>query len=83
MGVFLGFILGIPFGLIALLGSNSKAGGAFAGFGIFSIIILPILYGVFFFIGGIIGTFLFNLAAKIAGGITIDAVQVQQAVKTQ
>jgi hypothetical protein len=37
-----------------------------------ALIIMPIFYGVIGFIGGIIGSLLYNLAAGVIGGIRMD-----------
>ncbi|HTI37953.1 MAG TPA: hypothetical protein VL484_10360 [Vicinamibacterales bacterium] len=76
----LGFIGGLIFACISLLGVGVTAAqhdGQLAAFfsllfGVGAIIALPILYGVFGFIGAAITTWLFNVAAGIAGGIRIQ-----------
>jgi len=34
---------------------------------------MPIFYGILGFIGALISAFLYNIAAKFAGGIEVDA----------
>jgi hypothetical protein len=57
--------------------SHSSYGSSFDIIGIVTglgaVICLPILYGVFGFIGGIISAFFINLALKIAGGLEMEA----------
>jgi hypothetical protein len=57
--------------------SHSSYSGSFDVFGIVTglgaVICLPILYGIFGFIGGIISAFFINLALKFAGGLEMEA----------
>ena len=71
-------IFGLVFGLIitgialAVPASANVPSGFLAGvFGIGSVIVLPLLYGVLGFIGGIIFAAVYNLAAKWTGGMEI------------
>jgi len=77
----LGLLIGGFFSLFAILGLGAAAltndqggGGAFLGliFGIGSIVLFPLFYGVIGFLGGIVGAFLYNLAAGVVGGIELD-----------
>jgi hypothetical protein len=79
----LGLILGAIFALLAVFGaavgqamSNSAGAGGNslvgAMFGLGSVIILPIFYGLFGFVGGALSGALYNLAARFAGGIEIE-----------
>ena len=75
----IGLIIGGLFSLFGLVGfagglASDSSAGAFGSalFGIGAIIILPIVYGAFGFIGSLIGAFLFNLAAGITGGVEIE-----------
>jgi len=54
---------------------GSSGPGAMVGmlFGAGAIIIMPIFYGILGFIGALISAFLYNIAAKFAGGIEVDA----------
>jgi hypothetical protein len=77
-----GVIVGVFVSLAAMAGSfaalNQSAGSnAFGGmfsaiFGVGAIIILPICYAVFGFIGGLIGGAIYNIAAGMMGGIEIE-----------
>lgn len=74
----LGLLFGAMFSLIGMAGvGNLFAGNEGAGFfgmlfGVGAIIILPICYGIFGFIGSFIMASLFNLAAGMTGGIEIE-----------
>jgi hypothetical protein len=72
-------LLIMPFFLLfgAIAGVAAKAGGGQAfpaafGLGAIFIVLLPILYGVMGFIGGIIAALIYNLVAKWIGGIEVD-----------
>ena len=77
--VVIGLIAGGLFSLVAMAGgfaaaARSDDAGVFAAlFGVGAIIILPICYGVFGFIGTLIMAGLFNVAAGMVGGIEVDA----------
>ena len=77
-----GLLIGACFSLFALaLGglaataSDDPIGGGLIStmLGAGAIIVLPILYGIFGFIGGLIYAFIFNVAAKFTGGLVVDA----------
>ncbi|MGQ0703883.1 MAG: hypothetical protein ACT4PM_12190 [Gemmatimonadales bacterium] len=80
--VSVGKVMGVCYLLIGLLAGlliaamGSMVGGAtglpFAGTGIAAIIIVPIVYGIIGFIGGIIGAFIYNLVAGWVGGVVMD-----------
>ena len=77
----IGLIVGAFISLFALVGaaflsSNSgMGGGASVLFGVGAIILLPILYGILGFVGGVITAALYNLLAGMIGGIEIEGVQ--------
>jgi hypothetical protein len=71
----LGLIAGGILSLFSLVGAS--IGGSDQGmlavlFGVGSIIILPLFYGVLGFIGGVISAALYNLVAGMFGGIEIE-----------
>lgn len=79
----IGLLFGVLYALFALVGGGAMmamgggeegalGGGMMMGMGLAAVIVLPILYGVFGFIGGIISAFFFNLAAKYAGGLELE-----------
>lgn len=51
--------------------SQSGSNNFLSSFGIASIVVFPILYGLMGFVCGIIGAVIYNLAAKFVGGIKI------------
>lgn len=84
-----GKMLGLLYGVIGLIGGGiitlfSFFGSAFSNdggsssiiFGIGAIILLPLVYGGLGFIGGLISGWIYNLVARIAGGIQIELVDV-------
>ena len=82
LGAAIGLLIGACFSLMALAfgGLASRASDENFGAGMFgmllgagAIIVLPVLYGIFGFIGGLIWAFLYNLAAKFTGGLEVDA----------
>ena len=75
MGVLLGGIFALVSTLGLALGQGSSSGalawlGAF--FGVGSIILFPIIYGIMGFIGGLITAVLYNLLAGFVGGIEME-----------
>jgi hypothetical protein len=75
-GILFGLIIGIIFALISFLipstsGTTGVSSPAASIFGIGSIIILPLFYGFFGFIGGIITAFISNFVLKITGGLKV------------
>ena len=76
----LGLLVGAIFSLIAIVGaalgaaaSNGSGGAAFGViFGIGAVVLLPIFYGGMGFVSGIIMASLYNLVAKVAGGLEVE-----------
>jgi hypothetical protein len=78
----LGLLVGLGLAVFSLVGGALLANqqGANAGLpaaftGIAAVIVLPILYGLAGFIGGIITAALFNFGARLTGGLEIETVQ--------
>jgi hypothetical protein len=74
----MGLIIGAVITLISLFAAvafskyqSAGLGGLF--FGIGSVIILPIFYGVTGCIGGVITAFIYNLVASWVGGVEVEA----------
>lgn len=74
LGVLVGLIIGGLFSLLSLAGAaaGGREGAASMLFGVGAIVIVPIFYGVFAFIAGIIGGALYNLVASTIGGIELE-----------
>lgn len=69
-------LLYVPFGLILMFGGfaskNSDSMGVGIGAGLGIMLFAPIIYGILGFIGGIIGAFIYNVAAKFTGGLRLE-----------
>ena len=81
-GVVLGLIIGAFASLIGMVAGglasaapDAPDGGAFIGmlFGAGAIVILPIFYGIFMFVAGLIQAAIYNLVAKWVGGLEVEA----------
>ncbi len=75
----LGLFVGLLFALLALVGSSASATDAFGAlpflgaiFGVGAIAIVPLLYGVIGFLGGLIGAAIYNRLAGLLGGIEVE-----------
>ena len=78
----MGLIFGCLFALFSLVGGGAMmasgeagaAGGSalMAGLGVFAVVVFPIMYGALGFIAGLITGWLFNLAARFAGGLQLE-----------
>ena len=65
----------VPFALIIALAGSVAGGqnGLFAGIsGVVLAIFLPLLYGAFGFVGGLIAALLYNLVARWVGGVEVE-----------
>jgi hypothetical protein len=77
-GIVFGVIYGllglifVPFFLLAALLGSKTGAPAFAIFGVGFAILLPVLYAVAGFIGGIICAALYDLVAKWTGGLEFE-----------
>lgn len=70
-GLFFGLIFFLFSSLFGAILGNHGGGSAMFG-GIAGIFLLPILYGIFGFIGGLIQAFVYNLASGFVGGVRIE-----------
>jgi hypothetical protein len=75
----LGLLIGAVVTLVALVGSGLAAAGEKSPiplfglfFGVGAIVLLPILYGFFGFVGGLVWSGLYNLAARWTGGVVLE-----------
>ena len=72
-----GLIAGVIFflfgAMFSAMPSTQRGGmvlGKFSGF--MGIIFLPIMYGIFGFLGGLVQAWVYNIAAGFVGGVRID-----------
>ena len=82
MAIF-GLILGAIFTIISLMVSSAANVEGLGGYGVASIIILPIFYGVIGFVSGALGAWIYNVAAKTIGGVQIELAEVAEPVKKE
>lgn len=71
----LGLIVGGFVSLFSLAGvaaGGQNAAGASLFFGAAAIVLLPVMYGVMGFVGGIVMAALYNFVASLAGGIELE-----------
>ena len=71
----LGLILGVICSLIAVSGvhfASHRHMPIASRFGIFAVILCPILYGIFGAVAAAIGSAIYNLAAGWVGGVEVD-----------
>jgi hypothetical protein len=76
----------VPFVLIALVVAPSipnaqhQAVALSVGMGVFMVVLLPIVYGVMGFLFGLLAAVIYNLVAKMTGGVEITTVEVPSMV---
>ena len=74
----IGLIIGAIVAVASMLGASlappeaGSSGVVSMIFGVGAIIFLPIIYGIFGFIGGLIVPSIYNLLAGIVGGVEVD-----------
>ncbi|MGD8376439.1 MAG: hypothetical protein PVF68_09885 [Acidobacteriota bacterium] len=75
----IGLLVGMFFSLFALVGGFAGAlqgepGGAILSFvfGVGAVFLLPIVYGIMGFLGGVITAVIYNLAAGAVGGLEVE-----------
>jgi len=71
----IGLVVGLFFSMIAVLGmavggADAVLGGLITGLS--AVVILPLAYGIMGFLGGVLGAFLYNVVASMAGGIELE-----------
>ena len=77
MYAIIGLIFGVLIAAVSMIGGGMLGGdggmmGMIGGFGLLSIVVLPLLYAIVGFIAGLIGGFLYNVTARLSGGIEMD-----------
>ena len=70
----MGFLMGLfmAAGMSAASSIPGASSAMFVGFGVASIIIMPIVFGIMGFIGGVICAFIYNIIAGKVGGIVVN-----------
>jgi len=71
-GIVFGLVYGIMVGLVFTAIGVSMDRGGMTAFGIASVIIFPIIFGIMSFIMGAIMAFLYNFFASRIGGIQVE-----------
>lgn len=64
-------LIAMPFLLIAALFSRSGGPGAVIGV-LVLILLMPVMYGVFGFIAGVLSAVIYNLVVKLTGGLIFE-----------
>ena len=72
LGLFFGGLLSLFSVMGAAIGGGDSGGIVAMLFGVGAVIILPIVYGCIGFVGGLIAAPLYNLVAKIMGGLEVE-----------
>ena len=76
----LGLVIGLMISFVTLIigsvsnfnGTSGLGMGLLTGFGLLSIIILPILYAAFGFVTGALSALLYNFVARFTGGFEVE-----------
>ena len=71
-GIVIGFIYGLVFGVLFTAAGWGYHRPGIAMFGIASVIVFPIIFGIMAFICGAIMAFLYNFFASKIGGISVE-----------
>ena len=79
----IGLLIGVLYALFAVVGGgamlamgegDSAMGGAMMmGIGLAAVIFMPVFYGILGFLIGLLTALFFNVAAKYAGGLEVEA----------
>lgn len=73
IGGLFGLIIGLVAGvLITVVGFTGTISPSIVNLGAVLIVVLPIVYGVFYFIGGAICALIYNIIAKKIGGLKVS-----------
>ena len=72
LGLFIGGIVSLFAAMGGAMGKDAAGGLGAMIFGVGAVIVLPIVYGCLGFVGGLITSVLYNLVAKVVGGIEIE-----------
>lgn len=66
------FLMSLTMIGVAQQGNGANPVAAVMGMGVGAIIFLPIIYGIFGFIGGVIYAFIYNILAGMTGGLQME-----------
>ena len=76
LGLIFGFFVSAAalFGVALGAGASDEPGMAVFGllFGVGAIVVLPIVYGLLGFVSALVGAALYNLVARVTGGIELE-----------
>jgi hypothetical protein len=76
IGLIVGLFVSIAalFGVALASGAEGEPGAAFIGllFGVGAIVVLPIVYGLLGFVSALVGAALYNLVARVTGGVELE-----------
>jgi hypothetical protein len=70
-GLFVGGMVGLVTAFSALFGTGEDVAVAL-GMAIGMLLMAPLMYGIFGFLGGVLGAFVYNLVAGMTGGIELE-----------
>jgi hypothetical protein len=72
--VLLGLIVGVPILYFMSASAKTQPGipGLGSSVGLWTIVLIPVIYGIFGFISGLLLAALYNLVAGLTGGIAIE-----------
>ena len=71
-GLLAGLFMLVLFGVSSVFGNNGPNAANQIGAGLGMAVMLPIMYGVFGFIGGVLNAFVYNIVAGVTGGIDME-----------
>jgi hypothetical protein len=79
----IGLLFGVLYGLFAVIGGGAIlasggsdsgiGGGMMMGMGVAAVFLMPVFYGILGFLIGLLTALFFNVAARYAGGLEIEA----------
>ena len=86
LGIYLalfGLLAGLMVALMSLTGMGSQAGGMMAGFGMLAVVVIPVIYAIVGFIGGLISATLLTLFVLPALYAWFGRVPVNEGAETE
>ena len=70
--IFIGLVIGVIYSIVSFINVLLGTTEIIYFIGLFSIIIMPIFYGVLGFVSGILSAIIYNIASSKIGGIKIE-----------